>query len=266
MPSHQTLYGNQSPPLFHRFWPRRPRTPETHPTPSNLEAQTQQPSGSETQPRASTSATVGTSASANQLSSSPDHSTMTPNTVQVSLLIAMPSAAQSRYEAYIAQSNPIPNKGAIPLPLPQLHPLADVNEKSSTNLTVPVAITTATEVIANATNGAEPTQNQVEAGSENKSSSPSDEKSHIHSRQSHRLSESSIAKGKMPELSLPHLHSHYHPHGQGRGVWSHLEEGEIPYMEFGVLEVIMEGQMSTDENEQQTTSSSANSGSSSSSR
>ena len=33
-----------------------------------------------------------------------------------------------------------------------------------------------------------------------------------------------------------HLHHHQHA---GEGVWSHLEEGEIPYMEFGVLEVVM---------------------------
>jgi len=274
MPSHIGLYANQNnAPFFHRFFPRRPRTPE-NPTPSSLEAQTQQTPGTGTETRGSSSispnAITGSSTGGSELaaSSSTAPPPVPPNTVQVSLLIAMPSAAQSRYEAYVAQSNP--NKGAISLPLPTLHPLAGSEDKTSSG---PKSSDSELEEIDP---DAESTRNQNEIGlvSEEKekvdssvsrphSHSPSDAEAGGH-RHPHRLSESSIAKGKMPEFSLSHSHPHSHPGDHQAGVWNHLEEGEIPYMEFGVLEVVLEGTVSAvdDEKEQGSMTGSSESGSS----
>jgi hypothetical protein len=179
----------------------------------------------------------------------------------------MPSAAQSRYEAYVAQSNPSTNKGAITLPLPQLHPhphplhplhpLANTNsdQKLSTkhSETDSKRVSSTLDADADTDVDSTRTKNQFQLQNEEEE----DKLDRIHS---HRLSESSIAKGKMPELPLsslsflhsnppshPHSHpnGHGHAHGQGYGAggaWSYLEEGEIPYMEFGVMEIVLDDQ------------------------
>lgn len=152
----------------------------------------------------------------------------------------MPSAAQSRYEAYVAQSNP--HKGAISLPLPHLHPLATITDDQAsrdTEFKTPISLITTTNEIDQDMDG-DSTRDQTEGDSKSISTSKIYTPSHTH-----RLSTSSMLKGKMPESPLTDSHTHdpsnphKHPHGSS-GVWGHLEEGEIPYMEFGVLEVLLE--------------------------
>jgi len=205
MPSHVGLYGPHNTSLWHRLWPRAPRINETELLPT-----TQTLSALESQQQQSSTTDLSASGSAGSANGS------TTKTVQVSLLIAMPSASQSRYENYIAQTTP--NKDSISLPLPQLHPLA------------------------------EETAVQTEPSPDTDDKMPSDLASTDDqgdkvgsadlplSNHPHRLSESSMAKGKAPAPPS----SHTHPHTHGAGVWNHLEEGEIPYMEFGVVEVLLD--------------------------
>jgi len=206
MPSHAGIYGTpRNSSLLSRIWPRRPPPPtEASVTPSTLEAQTQ--TGSESQQQSSNSSTNVTT------------NTTTPSTsdtkqpAQVSLLIAMPSAARSRYEAYISQVNSL--KSGISTPQVQIEaPKPDVVQEKA----------------ADAKDG--PSDPLTESASTTDVNPNADTEKEPNP---HRLSESSTTKGKARDD-----HAHLHPHNHGEGVWGHLEEGEIPYMEFGVLEVVV---------------------------
>lgn len=198
MPSHfRAQESNAHRAFFRRIIPRPPPLPTVQASDSapRLEAQDQQAEASSQTSSAIAPGSSGATPPSGSLT--PDPSKSSPNTVQVSLLIAMPSASRSQYAAYVARSNSPP---AGP-------------------------VTTSPAAPTDAADAAPPT----ESGSPD---IPSTDPVDSHDKHSHRLSESSLAKGKAPD----HSHPHPHPHG----AWSHLEEGEIPYMELGIIEVAME--------------------------
>jgi hypothetical protein len=221
MPSHVGIYGTARNSRFlHRIWPRRPPPPptdNTNPAPPDLEAQHEPVPGSGSQPEASTSA------SASHISVNPTNGASAapeapPNSVQVSLLIAMPSAARSQYDAYVSQVYP----SKSPTSSLRIHSTSVSESKLGTGSE------NGTQTTSAAANGS-----SADEVKETESGSKATDNISVT-----RLSESSSAKGKAPD------HSHPHPHRDG--VWGHLEEGEIPYMEFGVLEVVLNDPKSTE--------------------